>query len=297
MGGYGISGTQGFMQSFQNADYIANADSEAARQLSADLVNNACQTCRESTCEHLKRQLVRNKDEQEKALLADASYGNKPNAPLPPGYSRATDQDLKDLGLLDADGNSRLELEGRPDFNAEVFAKDDGSYVIGFQGTNATSLDDWRNNIDQGAGLETPYYKQARMIGQTVRQYRSEGVSFVGHSLGGGLASTASGASGFPAQTFNAAGLSKNTLSGLDYAESSLVHATSVVGDILSGAQSNIGFMREAYGIRRAIDPTEDVSSIPGWKNVDLHFMSSVHGALKKEQQEIEAKMRYNRCV
>lgn len=296
MGGYGNSGMQNFMQSFQNADYIANADSEAARQLSADLINNACQTCRESTCESLKKQLARNKDEQEKALLASASYGD-PNAPLPPGYSRATDQDLKDLGLLDDDGNSLLELEGHPDFNAEVFAKNDGSYVIGFQGTDMWSRDDWKNNLGQGMRIETAYYRRAAAIGERVNVMGVDNVSFVGHSLGGGLASTASGASGLPAQTFNAAGLTNKTLSRLGHADQSLVHATSVVGDILSGAQNNIGFMREAYGIRRAIDPAEDVSSILGKRNVELHFMSSVHGALKKEQQEIEAKMRYNRCV
>ena len=114
-----------------------------------------------------------------------------------------------------------------------------------------------------------------------------ENVSFFGHSLGGGLASRASGASGLPTQTFNAAGLTNKTLSRLGYADPSLVNATSVVGDILSGAQKNIWGMREAYGIRRAINPAEDVSIMPVKRNVDLHFMSSVHGALEQEQQEI----------
>ena len=295
MGGYGNSGMQNFMHYFRNIDYISNADSEAAQQLSADLVNSACQTCRESTCEHLKKQLAQNKDEQEKALLASASYGD-PNAPLPEGYRRATDQDLKDLGLLDDNGNSLLTLKGHADFNAEVFAKNDGSYVIGFQGTNFTSRDDWKNNLRQGLGLKAAYYQRAAAIGERVKMMQVEDVSFVGHSLGGGLASTASGASGFPAQTFNAAGLSKSILDGLDHDDPSLVNATYVVGDILSGLQDHSP-MRDAYGIRRAIDPAEDVSSLPVKRNVDMHLMDSVHDALKREQGEIEKKMRYNRCV
>lgn len=296
MGGYGNPGMQNFMQSFQNADYIANADSEAAKQLSADLVNNACQECRESTCEHLKKQLARNKDEQEKAMLASASYCD-PDAPLPEGYERATDQDLQALGLLDADGNSLLTLEGHPDFNAEAFVKNDGSYVIGFQGTNMKSVSDWGANFRQGLGLETAYYKQAETIGRLAGISQPDNVSFVGHSLGGGLASAASGASGLPAQTFNSAGLSNGTLSGLDYADQSLVNATYVVGDVLSGLQDRVPGMKEAFGIRRAVEPAEGVSSMPIVRNVKLHLMGYVHKALQEEQQKIELEMRQNRCV
>lgn len=326
MGGYGNPGLQSFMQSFKNvgvgADYITNADTSANAELSARMRNAACKECREEICGKLGQELARNKDEQEKAMLASASYGD-PNAPLPPGYRRATDQDLRDLGLLDADGNSLLELEGHPDFNAEVFAKNDGSYVIGFQGTNATSWDDWKSNFGQGAGKDTAYYETAAAIGKRVREMQIENVSFVGHSLGGGLASTASGASGLLAQTFNAAGLHENTLSGLDYADPSLVSATYVIGDILNGLQDHSP-MRSAYGIRRGIEPADSwkmsdlyglggaavglftgpggavvggTAGVAGTRGVRLHLMDAVKSALEKEHQEIVKKMRENGCA
>lgn len=297
MGGYGNLGLQNFMQYFQNVDYVANANSEAANQLSADLVNNACEECREATCQRLKEQLARNQEEQDKAKLASASYDDPTNAPLPEGYRRATDQDLRDLGLLDDDGNSLLELEGHPDFNAEAFVKDDGSYVVGFQGTNMWSSGDWRANLGQGLGRETAYYKQAQTIGRIAGISQPGNVSFVGHSLGGGMASAASGASGLPAQTFNSAGLSNNTLSGLDYADQSLVNATYVVGDILSRLQDNVPGMNEAFGIRRVVEPADGTSSIPVVRNIQLHLMRAVHEALQEELQQIELEMRQNRCA
>lgn len=73
-------------------------------------------------------------------------------------------------------------------------------------------------------------------------------------NLGGGLASTASGAS-FPAQTASMQlACPESILDGLDHDDPSLVNATYVVGDILSGLQDHSP-MRDAYGIRRAIDP------------------------------------------
>ncbi len=145
-------------------------------------------------------------------------------------------------------------------------------------------------------GLETAYYRRAATIGERVKAMEVENVSFVGHSLGGGLASTASGASGLSAQTFNAAGLSKSTLSGLGNAKPSLVNATCVVADILSRLQDHSP-MRDAYGVRRAIGAAESAGSIPGARNVELHLTGAVHDALKKEQRDIEVKRRQHKCV
>lgn len=111
------------------------------------------------------------------------------------------------------------------------------------------------------------------------------------------MASAASGASGLPAQTFNSAGLSNRTLSGLDYADQSSVNATYVVGEILSGLQDRVPSTKEAFGIRRVVEPAEGVSTISIVRNVKLHLMESVHKALQEEQQKIDLEMRQNRFV
>lgn len=70
---------------------------------------------------------------------------------------------------------------------------------------------DWKNNFQQGVGMESEYYKQAVAIGNKVER-SSASVDIVGHSLGGGLASAASRASGKPGWTYNAAGLKSSTV-------------------------------------------------------------------------------------
>jgi putative lipase involved disintegration of autophagic bodies len=57
------------------------------------------------------------------------------------------------------------------------------------------------------AGLDV----SLRFIGEKMEDSRAD-VEIVGHSLGGGMASATSRASGLPATTFNSAGLSPNTV-------------------------------------------------------------------------------------
>ncbi len=85
-------------------------------------------------------------------------------------------------------------------------------YVIAFAGTD--DLHDWTHvNIPQNFGLSSYQYQNAISLGNIAGR-NIPGVTFVGHSLGGGLASAAvsnsSGSGG--AFTFNAAGLNKATL-------------------------------------------------------------------------------------
>lgn len=70
---------------------------------------------------------------------------------------------------------------------------------------------DWKNNFQQGVNMQSKYYKQSVQIGNAVQRSPTP-VDIVGHSLGGGLASSASRASGKPGWTFNAAGLHKETV-------------------------------------------------------------------------------------
>ena len=296
------------------AEQLAAADAMADNDLSSESDAAACKTCQADICRALQKQLARNKDEQEKAMLASASYGD-PNAPLPPGYRRATEQDLQNMGLSDGAGENLLVLSDEPDFHAEAFVRTDPisgaeSYVVGFRGTQGANASDWQANIRQGLGMESAYYRRANKIGESLRRSGLGPTSFVGHSLGGGLAATASGASGLPAQTFNAAGLSGDTLAGLPLANPDLVKNTSVTGDIQTGMQ-NWTAAPEAFGISRSIaDVKADNYSRGAWtgnnynsgiennakSGVQLHYMEEVQKSLTQEEAQIRREMEANRC-
>ena len=87
-------------------------------------------------------------------------------------------------------------------------------------------------------GWKSEYYKRAVKIG--LRLKNSSGVDISGHSLGGGMASVASMASGKPTWTFNAAGLNAGTLEkygGTAIGSSKNIQAYRVDGELLTTLQ------------------------------------------------------------
>lgn len=140
------------------------------------------------------------------ALLAADVYRDA--ASPPPGTRVATQAELDRLGLTP-------ELLAIPDqgFRARVYVEGPPGqehYTVAFRGSQEAG--DWRTNLRQGIGLDSPHYRNALEIGRRLARSGAE-VDFVGHSLGGGLASAAALASRRHATTFNAAGLSDATLS------------------------------------------------------------------------------------
>ena len=117
---------------------------------------------------------------------------------------------------LDADALEGLgidpdALHRRDGFDAAVYRNDDGQYVLAFAGTS--SLADWGTNLQQGVGALSGQHLQAIALAQDLAgSVGSENLVITGHSLGGGLASTASVATDIPAVTFNAAGVHPNTV-------------------------------------------------------------------------------------
>lgn len=101
---------------------------------------------------------------------------------------------------------------------AAVYTDGQGHYVVAFAGT---TTDNWSDALTDGAqavGMSGTQYEQATQLARTVQQAAGTGnVAFTGHSLGGGLAATASAATGAPAVTFNAAGVSNETLRRLGF--------------------------------------------------------------------------------
>ena len=191
------------------------------------------------------KRLAENNVAVEKAKLAQNIYGNgqvtdalKPMPNVPEGWRDVSNDEgvLKKLGLK---SDMLYDHEKSPDFfarvyqpNKEVFGDDMNPTVV-FRGSRAPELtegmattlndvlvkgdlsgiknvNDWLNNLAQGAGAHSEYYKNAVSIGENLSKISN--IDIAGHSLGGGMASAASLSSGKPAWTFNAAGLNSGTV-------------------------------------------------------------------------------------
>jgi hypothetical protein len=155
----------------------------------------------------------------EMAQLAQNVYRPKPGEspkPAPVGWKNVSNDPgkLEKLGLSPKD----LEVPGS-NYRAQVYEPDpvvfgdsaDIKTTVSFKGTDPDNMEDWENNGAQGLDNESEYYRRAIGVGKGVRKTGSN-VEITGHSLGGGLASGASRASGAPATTFNAAGLHEDTV-------------------------------------------------------------------------------------
>src|SRR5262249_14883501 len=100
---------------------------------------------------------------------------------------------------------------------------------------------DWVFGNTQGAGLPAPQYAQAILLARQVEAIYGTNVRITGHSLGGGVGSAGSMASGVPADTVDPAGLDSNTLPAalaLD-PKGSDIQAYSTDGDILTTLQNH----------------------------------------------------------
>lgn len=144
-------------------------------------------------------------------------------------------------GLL---GELGIDYDPKDGFAASLTVDEDGKYTLTYRGTEGEG--DWPANIRQALGKETSQYKQAISLARQVHRATDGNVLFVGHSLGGGLASAAAVATGSRAITFNAAGLHPNTISGTHGG----IRAHYIRGDILSTLQDWTPFTPNAMGTR-----------------------------------------------
>lgn len=140
-------------------------------------------------------------------------------------------------------------LKGSGGFDADIYRDAQGHYVLAFAGTDPTSVDDWEANAQQGVGRLSSQHLQAIALAQHLATaVGSENMVLTGHSLGGGLASTASVATEVPAVTFNAAGVHPNTVAAaLDRSHgeggltSGQIRNYHVRGEILTTLQNPLG--------------------------------------------------------
>ncbi|MFC4729706.1 Mbeg1-like protein [Coralloluteibacterium thermophilus] len=192
--------------------------------------------------------------------------------------------------LVDADGNAipidPALLSTRNGFDAAIFQNDSGEYVVAFRGTDDWGLGpsgDGRHNALQGLGFESGQYSDAIALAQRAERVFGDGnVIVTGHSLGGGLASAAALATGATGITFNAAGLSDETLRSLGFnpnavreaaADSGQIRRYVVDGEVLTGVQQDIpglpfvGSPPEAVGRELRVARPEGSAFNP----IDLH--------------------------
>ena len=230
-----------------------------------------------------KLQIARDKIRKAKAraLMAGKTYSDAPGG-LPAGVREASTADLQKLGLHD--GVHDMTKIKDSDFGCKVFVETDPvtraeSYVVAFKGTTPSSLEDWGANIAQGLGMESAYYNQAMEIARTASEMAPGAVHYVGHSLGGGMASAAAAAAKSTATTFNAAGVKAKTLErrGKDLKDA-VVDAYYVEGDILSDIQDSLPLL-EAVGQRKALPSAPDTAATQA-KDMAAAAVAAVVGAV-----------------
>lgn len=227
------------------------------------------------------------------AMMANGAY-----APDSPEYAQALEAAGWSRLEAGADGNSLVDAQGnriaidpgllsddRSGFHAEIYQHQDGHYVVAYRGsevgTERSQLMDWVNNAQQGLGMDATQYSAAVELAKRAEHVLGEGnVALTGHSLGGGLASAASLATGAPAVTFNASGLSNQTLESLGFnpnearasvADEGQVRRYAVNGDPLTMAQEDIATLPVVGSPPEAIGHALRINAPPGTGFGGLH--------------------------
>lgn len=232
------------------------------------------------------------------AKLAQDSY-NLDNKTID-GWRRLSDAQLEAADIDPASLN-----DTSTGFRAAIYQDGKGDYVLAFKGT--TGLNDWKANATQALGLNSAQYDEAVALATKAKVAFGDNLVLTGHSLGGGLASTAAVITDTPAVTFNAAGVNDETLQRLapegnvgamkQAADDGLIRRYAVQGDVLTGEQQT-GFARglipQALGHEIQLrDPNKPAWYLeaPGLNlvtdtvaGVRDHMMNSVIEALQNDQ-------------
>lgn len=157
---------------------------------------------------------------------------------LPPGVSRVTDPaQLAKLGLKPSD----LADDPSGFYSAVYYNENTQQYTVANRGTEDI-IKDGATDAAQALGMHTTQFEKAAHLASLIQGASHDGsldgkVVFTGHSLGGGLAAAEALKSGFPAETFNSAGLSQNTCRELHLEPgkaSQLIHEVAIRGEIVN---------------------------------------------------------------
>jgi len=178
------------------------------------------------------------------AKIAEDVYPGHPRGGFVDGWRLMGDGELAQHGIDD-------NLQRANGVSAGVYTDNKGHYVVAFAGNDANAPDDIGTIVAQIFGGDTTQYNNAIDLAHQVENaFGGDNVIYTGHSHGGGLASAAAVATNSTAVTFNAAGISDNTLSrlGLDpeaaraSAEAGQIRHYSVLDDFATLLQQDIPF-------------------------------------------------------
>ncbi len=229
------------------------------------------------------------------AKLSNVVYGRKG---IPEGYRPLDANELKKLGI---DPSSLSDPS--TGFYAQVYYNEkNNEYVVAYRGSD--DLADWKTNFTQGSGVALDkQYEQAmnlaRKLDRSLKEKDPDAkLVFVGHSLGGGLAASASIVTGRKAVTFDAAGVHLEHI--LLYADKynikeeelyiskdqtyNNITAYYLSGDLLSNLQDST-IMVDAPGKRVILPPPsnyQDIDIIPD--ESPLNFIDDLINGLRQHK-------------
>lgn len=104
---------------------------------------------------------------------------------------------------------------------AAVFSNGTDNVLV-YAGTSPSSWANWKANFLQAFGFKSAQYEAGIDLAVQLSAQYDGNLRYVGHSLGGGIASAAAIVTGGSATTFNAAGVHDNTLRGFDRSNGSV---------------------------------------------------------------------------
>lgn len=144
------------------------------------------------------------------------------------------------------------EDDGGSGFNSAIYQRPNNNggydYMYVTQGTDIFSTADWENNIEQGLGKPSKQYsisiENAKILAEMAEE-EGFNLTFSGHSLGGGMASANALATGYPAVTYNAAGLHPNIKEHYGLYKEADIQAYVVKGEILDVLNKGMGMVAE----------------------------------------------------
>lgn len=211
--------------------------------LGQSALNNASEQERVSaSMRALASEVTIPEDEQLLGLAANA-YGHTSLA-LPDGWAAVTDDELRRLGL-DPD-----RFHTSSGLDATLFKNGEGDYVLAFRGTDFDSQVDWQNNVEAIKGVSTQQ-REAVALALSIKSAADANMAdlqFTGHSLGGNLAAVSSIATGLPAVTFNAAGVSTSALvmASRQGGDPSLMDQVGIFGENVLSSNVYLGYALQA---------------------------------------------------